>query len=385
MPDRPVEYFITIQEHHDAGAPRVGTLFGMMQPRDIIVVGASAGGVEALAALVRGLPPDLPAAVFVVLHLPLDASSNLPSILDRAGPLPATHAADGETIQPGRIYIAPPNHHLLLDGAQMQLSIGPRVNSVRPSIDVLFRSAARAFDGRVIGIVLSGTLDDGALGLDAIQLRGGAVIIQDPAEARFSGMPRSALARVKADYVLPVAEIPAVLAQLVGATSLPDSTQEGSSAVPTSDLPTHANGNAAPPPHEKRGNVASGFTCPNCHGSVWELDDGGLPRIECRVGHAFSVDAFLGEQAVALEDAIWSAINALEERAMTLRRFAERFAGLSRGRRYLEQADAVEQQAGLLREGLIRVIQEETVERLAGADDRLTIGTDHGSGLGRGL
>ena len=126
-------------------------------------------------------------------------------------------------------------------------------------------------------------------------------------------------------------------------------------------IPTAPSDVVEPAPHKKRGNVASGFTCPNCHGSVWEIDDGGLPRIECRVGHAFSVDAFLGEQAIAVEDAVWSAINSLEERGMALRRFAQRFAGAKqRQLRYLERAEVVERQAGLLREGLARVIQAET-------------------------
>jgi two-component system chemotaxis response regulator CheB len=242
----------------------------------------------------------------------------------------------------------------------MRLSVGPRINNVRPSIDVLFRSAARAFDGRTIGVVLSGNLDDGVLGLDAIQLRGGTVVIQDPEEARFSGMPRSALERVKADYVLSVAEMPMLLKELTAPAIDRPRKGEGSNAVAGEPFPQQARDDAAPPPHEKRGNVASGFTCPNCHGSVWELDEGGHPRIECRVGHAFSVDAFLGEQAVALEDAIWSAINALEERGMTLRRFSARFAGTERRQlAYLEQAETVERQARLLREGLARVIQAE--------------------------
>jgi two-component system chemotaxis response regulator CheB len=212
-------------------------------------------------------------------------------------------------------------------------------------------------------VVLSGNLDDGVLGLDAIQLRGGTVVIQDPEEARFSGMPRSALERVKADYVLSVAEIPLLLRELTAPAADRASNGEGSNAVAGEPFPQRVRDDAAPPPHEKRGNVASGFTCPNCHGSVWEIDDGGHPRIECRVGHAFSVDAFLGEQAVALEDAIWSAINALEERAMTLRRFSTRFVAAERRRlAYLEQAEAVERQAGLLREGLARVIQAESVD-----------------------
>lgn len=332
-----------------------------MQPRDVIVVGASAGGVEALAELARGLPSDLPAAVFVILHLPPDARSHLPEILDRAGPLPASHAVDGAPIRPGRIYVAPPNRHLFLEGDCIRLSIGPRINNVRPSIDVLFRSAARGFDERVIGVVLSGTLDDGTLGLDAIQIRGGTVVIQDPDEAQFSGMPRNALERVKADYVLPIAQIAPLLTKLTAPGANHAIGHEGSDAVMPDPIPTAPSADVDPAPHEKRGNAASGFTCPNCHGSVWEIDDGGLPRIECRVGHAFSVDAFLGEQAIAVEDAIWSAINSLEERGMALRRFAAKFAAHERRQlRYLEQAEITERQAGLLREGLTRVIQAET-------------------------
>lgn len=332
-----------------------------MEPRDVIVVGASAGGVEALVELARGLPVDLPAAVFVVLHLPPDARSHLPRILDRAGALLSRHAVDGAPIHPGRIYVAPPNRHLFLESDRMRLSTGPRINNVRPSIDVLFRSAARGFAGRVIGVVLSGTLDDGTLGLDAIQLRGGTVVIQDPEEAKFSGMPRNALERVKPDYVLPIAKIAPLLSELTMPRRDNASQREGSDAVMPDPIPTTPSDDVDPAPHEKRGNAASGFTCPNCHGSVWEIGDGGLPRIECRVGHAFSVDAFLGEQAVAVEDAIWSAINALEERGMALRRFARRFANSERRQlAYLEQAEVVERQAGLLREGLTRVIHAET-------------------------
>ena len=339
-----------------------------MQPRDVIVLGASAGGVEALAELARGLPADLPAAIFVVLHLPADAHSYLADILDRSGPLPATPATDGERIRPGRIYVAPPNRHLLLEGSRMRLTTGPRINNVRPSIDVLFRSAARAFDGGVIGVVLSGALDDGTLGLDAIQIRGGTVVIQDPTEARFSGMPRSALERVKADFVLPVAKIAPLLVDLVASPMHRSNPRERSDVVTPDQIPTPPSNDVDPAPPEKRGNTASGFTCPNCHGSVWEIDDGGLPRIECRVGHAFSMDAFLGEQAVALEDAIWSAINALEERAMTLRRFASRFAYDERRQlAYLEQAEVVQGQAMLLRGGLTRVIQVETNRETAGS------------------
>lgn len=345
-----------------------------MQTREVIVVGASAGGVEALVELARGLPAGLPAAMFVVLHLPADARSMLPHILSRAGPLPAVQAEDGATIRPGTIYVAPPNRHLLLEGSTMRLAIDPRVNGVRPSIDVLFRSAARAFQSRVIGVELSGTHSDGALGLEVIKLRGGIVIVQDPGDARFAGMPLSALARVQADYVVPVAEIAPLLARLTRdvprvshqqpARRLRGQREEGTDLVdPNAPWPPpHAQPSPLDPlsADEKVAGAASGLTCPDCHGSLWELDEESVPRIECRVGHAFSIDAFLGKQAVALEEAIWSAINSLEERAMTLRRFADRVGQTPRMKDdYQQRADLMASQALLLREGLVRVIQAE--------------------------
>lgn len=330
---------------------------GTMQRRDVIVVGASAGGVEALAELASGLPADLPAAVFVVLHLPADARSFLPDILSRAGPLPAVPARDGAPIRPEQIYVVPPNRHLELVDSQMRLTLGPRINGVRPSIDVLFRSAARTFGDRAVGVILSGTHNDGSLGVDAIRLRGGVVVVQDPEEARFSGMPRSALARVEADYVLPVAEISGLLARLAGAEPVTPLVGGGMSSVDL-DVPGGLPIEAATPAFaQKSYGAASGLTCPDCHGSVWEVIDEGSTRIECRVGHAFSIDAFLDGQAVALEDALWGAINSLEERASTLQRFAAKFARSARTRDdYEQRAEVALRQAAVLREGLTRVI-----------------------------
>ena len=180
----------------------------------IIVVGASAGGVEALRHMVAGLPPELPAAMFVVLHIPPHAPSSLAPILSRSGPLPATHPRDQEPIELGHIYIAPPNRHLVVHRGHIALEAGPRENGVRPSVDVLFRSAARSYRHHVVGIVLSGTLRDGALGLAAIKLRGGVTIVQDPDEALFAGMPNSALGASQIDYCLGAADIPKRLIEL---------------------------------------------------------------------------------------------------------------------------------------------------------------------------
>src|SRR5947207_7710335 len=182
--------------------------------RDVVVVGASAGGVEALRALVGGLPPDFAAAVVVVLHMPAGGTSALPAILSRTGPLQAVAAADGVELQPGRIFVAPPNHHVLVEDHLLRLSHGPTENGHRPAVDVLFRSAAQALGPQVTGVVLSGALDDGAAGMVAIAARAGMTVVQDPAEALYRGMPESVLRMVAVDHVVPAGKIGALLAGL---------------------------------------------------------------------------------------------------------------------------------------------------------------------------
>ncbi len=200
-----------------------------MPARDIVVVGGSAGGIEALVSLVAGLPVDVPCALFVVVHITPHATSRLPEILDRAGPLPVRHAEDGDAIVPGQIYVAPPDHHLLVHRNRVELTRGPRENRSRPAIDPLFRSAARAYGPQVIGVVLSGALYDGAAGLLAIKSRGGLAIVQDPADALIDSMPRSALRVVVADEVLPAAAIGPAIARLAlngGEAPMPDQTDQ---------------------------------------------------------------------------------------------------------------------------------------------------------------
>src|SRR5687768_7340305 len=237
----------------------------LMTQRDIVVIGASAGGIQALTTLVAGLPRDFPASLLVVVHIPPYAISRLPDILSRSGPLLATHAQQGEAIEPGRIYVAPPDRHLLVRAGWIELSRGPRENHARPAIDPLFRTAARAYGRRTIGIVLSGALYDGSMGLLAIKTRGGLAIVQDPTEAIVDSMPRRAIERAAADHVLPVAEIAAALTDLVqqpviaqGETSMVNTidTEERLEAVIAEDFEEQAG--------DGRREETAVFTCPDC-------------------------------------------------------------------------------------------------------------------------
>jgi two-component system, chemotaxis family, protein-glutamate methylesterase/glutaminase len=310
-----------------------------MPHHDTVVIGASAGGVEALTAIVSRFPASLPAAVFVVIHLTVNSPSVLPQILQRAGPLPAAFASDGEMIQHGHIYIAPPDHHLLIARGHMRVVRGPKENRHRPSADVLFRTAASTYGPRVVGVVLTGALDDGTLGLQAVKRRGGLAVVQAPHDALVPSMPRSALESVKVDYCLPLAEIAPLLVQL---------TRE-----PMEKVLESMEGNMAEPEHEELPELTSGFTCPDCHGALWELRDGELIRFRCRVGHTFSPDSLLEGQSEALERALWSAIRGLEERAALTRQLGQRMRErgiLSTATRFDERAQEMEQQATLLRQ-----------------------------------
>jgi two-component system chemotaxis response regulator CheB len=294
----------------------------------LIVIGASAGGIDALAALVKGLPADLPAAVCVVMHFPAYSTSRLPEILNRAGPLHAEHVTARQTIQPGCIYIAPPNWHLLAGPGHLFLSGTPGYNSIRPAIDPLFRTAAHAYGARCIGVLLSGTLDDGVAGLAAIKAAGGLAIVQDPKEALFDDLPRAAMRHVAVDFVLPAAAIGTELSKLTADRAAMPAPERGALAV-TEDIDDWHEAQVvandkAPLERGERPDEPSMFTCPDCGGVLWELRDHDLLRYRCHVGHVYTAEGLRVKQHEALEEALWTAFRTLEESAALARRLAHR-------------------------------------------------------------
>lgn len=324
-----------------------------MPGHDIIVIGGSAGGVEALKELVSGLPPDLPAAVFAVLHVAPYVPSALPEIVSRNGSLPVSLAIDGEAIERGRIYIAPPDHHLLVEREFMRVVRGPKENRVRPAVDPLFRSAAQSYGPRVVGVVLTGALDDGTAGLAAIKRRGGVAVVQDPKEALYPSMPRSAVKHVAVDHCLPLADIAPLLARLA---TTPAPTETLYRVPETLKVETRiARTEESDMEDVEKLGSPSFFTCPECKGALWELNDGELLRFRCHVGHAFSAESLIAEQAEELENALWAALRSLEENAALSRRMAAR----ARERkhqislmRYEDNARQIDQRASVIREVL---------------------------------
>jgi two-component system chemotaxis response regulator CheB len=311
-----------------------------MPGRDIIVVGASAGGIEPLVILVRALSRNLPAAIFIVLHIPADSPSLLPEIIGRATPLKVAQAKDGAAITYGHIYIAPPDNHLLVERDRVRVVPGPRENRHRPAVDPLFRSAALAYGPRVAGVVLSGALDDGTAGMLAVKQHRGVAIIQEPIEALYPGMPRNVKTHVDVDYILPVAQIGPLLNRLASETRKVgegNSKEQGDGGHPMSENPEKEVKKSEFDTNEFTAEEQIGkpsvFSCPNCGGVLWEIQDGDLLRFRCRVGHAFSVESVLAGQDEVLEDALWMALKTLEESADLSRRLAQQ--AHERGRDWL--------------------------------------------------
>lgn len=305
--------------------------------RDLVVIGASAGGVETLKRVVAGLEPDLAAAVCIVLHLAPGSPSALARILQRAGKLPCRAASDGEPLRPGEILVAPPDHHLVIEDGRARLTVGPRENGHRPAVDVLFRSAAAARHTRVIGVVLSGTRDDGSAGLAVIKASGGATIVQDPDEALYPGMPANALAHVLVDAVVPSEQIAQTISSMVDGQDLPDRQPPAQPGWNPSD----------------RDRLTS--VCPECGGVLIEQTEAGMPQWECHVGHRYSPTSLADAQGDRVEMALWTAVRMLRDRSALMHRMADQSEGRRQpksARRFREQAEDASRQAQLVREAL---------------------------------
>jgi two-component system chemotaxis response regulator CheB len=326
-----------------------------MQGRDIVVMGGSAGGIEAMQAIVASFPPDLQAAVFVVIHTAAGFESALPEILSRRSPLKATHAIHGEPVVTGRIYVAPPDNHIQLRPGFLAVQRGPKENGARPAVDPLFRSASIAYGPRVIAVIVSGYLDCGTAGLVSVKARGGLAIVQRPEEAVAKDMPQSAIDHVKVDHILPVSEIGAAVVRL---TRQP---------VPLA---------AVPPPDvallEMEGDepgLRSDVVCPLCQGALTEGQLAGVTNFRCHVGHAFSPAALLAEQAESLERALWAAVRTLEESARLAKRLASSDAGLrlrfeEKAHTQMNHADVVRRM--LLGQGTLSTIDGEDTAQAGG-------------------
>ena len=310
-----------------------------MPPNTVIAVGASIGGLDALRVLVGGLPADLAAAVFVVLHIGAHPSE-LPALLSRAGPLPAVHPDTGDAIQAGHIYVAPPDQHLTIDAGLVRLTRGPRENWARPAIDPLFRSAALAYGAGAIGVILTGALNDGTAGLFEIKARGGTTIVQDPAEAMNPDMPRSALAHVVIDHCLTLAGMPPLLTRLAAQAGRAEETaapfvvrEPEMSAEFTHDQPV-------------------ALTCPDCGGALRRTSLGTLRQFRCHIGHVYTAEVMLEAQFVTLERTLEAATRALGERGELCRQMGES-AGAAGDRpardRWMAAEDVARRQAEALK------------------------------------
>lgn len=303
----------------------------------VIGIGASAGGVEAMRSLFGALPPDLPAAVVVVLHLSPHAPSRLDRVLSDVARLPVAAAADGDRVEPGHVYVATPDRHLILDGEHLRLGRGPKECRVRPAVDVLFRSLALSCGPLAAGVVLSGVLDDGTAGLWSLKEHGGRTFAQDPVDAMHSGMPQSAIEHVAVDAVASAGQLGQQLATWARESAnaprvqAPLKGHQVESRIAMEANALHAG--------VLQLGALSRYTCPDCHGVLVQIDEGRVVRFRCHTGHAFSMKTLLAEVSTAIDNGLWATLRVTEERLLLLRHLA--VLGRQRG----AQAEASQREA----------------------------------------
>ena len=296
-----------------------------MAKKDIVVIGASAGGVIALVELFKSIPKDFEAYIFVVQHLSPYSPSVLPHILSRSGHLNAVHPKDGETMKTNTIYVAPPDHHLLIEKDKVIVKKGPKENRFRPSIDALFRSAAYNYGSRVIGLVLSGLLDDGTSGLWSVKRQGGTSIVQDPNDAEFPSMPLNVLEYVDVDHVVPISDMGPLLHKLTQETATQSTTltKEELERLHT-EVNIAAQDNSFEMGILNKGALTP-LTCPECHGALVQFTEGKIIRYRCHTGHGFTDSALLAGVTKSVEESLWQTVKSLEEAIMILEQTARQF------------------------------------------------------------
>jgi two-component system chemotaxis response regulator CheB len=322
-----------------------------MIARRVVVIGASAGGIDALRVVVSGLPETFPAAICIVVHTSPASPGVLAEILNRSTPLPVLQACDRQRLEAGHIYVAPPDRHLVIEPGRLRVTKGPGEHRFRPAIDPMFRSAAQVFGPNAIGIVLTGNLDDGVAGLSTIKKLGGTAIVQDPSEALFSSMPLEALTHVHVDHVVPLAEMPSLLVEL------------------TSDVPAEAGPLPVPRHIEVEVNIAkeqnprdagleqigkpSPYACPECHGVLLEIDDDGRIRFRCHTGHAYSLESLLVAINQGIEKSLSAAMRSIEEGSLLMKDIATQLKRRNRSDesgRMMDASDRAKQQAEVVRQ-----------------------------------
>jgi two-component system, chemotaxis family, protein-glutamate methylesterase/glutaminase len=306
---------------------------------NVVAIGASAGGIEALEHLFRALPQEPDAAFFVVVHVPAHTPSRLHELLPAWTAMPVSPATDGERIRAGRVYVALADRHLMLHDGHVRLTRGPKECRNRPSIDVLLRSAAVAYGPKVIGVILSGMLDDGTAGLWSVKDHAGTALVQEPSDARYASMPESARLHVEVDFTGTAEALGREIGRRLALGTPEAQPAAGSQRHELENLIANQ-GNALQSGVMKLGRVSK-YTCPDCHGVLVQIEEGSIVRFRCHTGHAFSIKTLLAEVNDAIDAGLWDAIRAVEERVLLLRQMAD----LARHDRDIADADSCERQA----------------------------------------
>jgi two-component system chemotaxis response regulator CheB len=335
----------------------------------IIVIGASTGGFEALKTIVKDLPENFNASVFIVWHMSPDVRGILPQVLNRLNTIYSAYALDKEEIKPNRIYIAPPDHHLLIEKGSIRVTRGPKENRFRPAIDPLFRSAAYTYSNRVIGVILSGALDDGTAGLWSVKQYGGIAVVQDPNDAEVRSMPESALRQVEVNYSVAVAEMAALLVRLSQKKQDPkenvmkDKRTEAEIQIAKEDDALDSGVLEMGEP--------SNFACPECHGVLSKIIEGNITRFRCHTGHAYSIDTLMAAVSEKIEDSLYNALRGIDESIMLLNHIGDHFAEINHpglAALYFIKAQEAKDRAALVRKTVLSNEQLSKERLLAQAD-----------------